>query len=501
MRSTRPRLAPSSLLRAGVVLLATLLPGWAAAVVCQFTPNMPTGKQPVGHALLWTDADADGRRHLVQWWYPAERVKDSMAASYVYSDYIKETLQTEPLSEERRNPEHKARMDAYIRSKKEDRGVPWVRFDHLMAATMLAARETTPIAGDWPVIWLDGDPSFADQLASHGFIVVSSPVPPETEPTQDDRVEAARIAIEATRTRFKVSLSRMGFVGFRDSGPLAARLSGLYPQSAGLALIGAWAPLPATPRRNGPWLDPNAILSPTLYLVAGATAPTALTEHPLKAPFSSVDRVYFADVDDVHLEFGQAEFCAPRFVVGRTVPPLTQVLTQREVRLRLAGFFAKAFGTAFEPAPLKLMPLHERQRQPLNMQDQKLAARIAPPPGAEAAVRLLARGGVDALLAKVPAEALPLLPPSWWKHIVMQTYATGDVRKVPALLKAWQKHQPGSATAAVLIAEAAARDGGDAVPLWKEARRLLKNDPRLSPGERRALQGTIDAARKAASTH
>lgn len=477
-------------------LFTAMLPTVAIAVVCPFTTYMPSGKYPVGHDAQWTQAAQPADRRLVQWWYPAEPLKDSYAANYVYSDYLREALQSHPTPVDELDPEQDARMGVFIKAKK-DRGVSEQRFDHLMAATMLAARESTLIAGDWPVLWLDGDPSFADQLASHGFIVVSSPPLAGTIPTQEQRVQTARTAIEATRTKFKTALLRIGMIGFGERAPLAARLAGLYPQSAGLALVGDWTVLDARrARKAGQWLDPAEIFGATLHIVAGATTPAKLERHPLDAPFSATTRFHISDIDDVHVEQGLPASCVRNYVDGRAVPSLTLILAQREIRLRLAEFFGKLFDLPIEPAPLALLPIDERRRLPLNTAQAELSARMSPPPNSAKVAALLASGDVDALLNAVPKASLAELPTSWWNNTIAQMYVASAAAEIPQLLSAWQQHQPGSVMAAVHIASAASEKGEDARKLWKQAHRLLKSDSKLAPAQREELSALIDKALK-----
>ncbi len=478
------------------LILALGMPLSSWAVVCPFSTYLPIGQYGVGHASQWSSGTAESGPGLVQWWYPADPVKDSVAASYVYSDYLFEAMQSRPLERDEPDPEQGERMKAFVKGMK-DRGLPWILFDHLMAATMLATRESTPLAKNWPVIWLDGDPSFGDELASHGFIVVSSPPLAASTPTQDKRVQMARQALEATRSKFQVSLRQLGFIGFRENAPLAARLSGMYPQSAGLALVGNWTALdPQRKRKETRWLDPSEITTPTLHIVAGETSPVKLQSHPLQSPFSATTRVYFSDIDDAHLEFGLPESCVTQYVVGRKVPPLVQVLAQRELRAKLASFFAVAFDVPIHLAPLRLLPFDEKRRVPLNMIEEQLPAIHTPPPRPAQIAELLQAGGVAALLQSLPVVIHPLLPASWWDNAIAQIHSTGKLEQVSVLLDAWQVSQPNSLAAAVHRAAHAQSSGADAAKLWKQARRLVKSDQRLSAARRAELAVAIDTALK-----
>jgi hypothetical protein len=490
--ATRKRPRPSWLL----ALLLFTVPITAWAVVCPFTNYMPAGPLPVGHSSTWIDGKFSAKPVLVQWWYPAAPVKDSTAANFVYSDYLGERMQTHAVEDANSDPELRARMAAFVK-KIKDRGVPWIRFDHMMAASMLAARESKVLPGDWPVLWLDGDPSFGDELASHGFVVVSSPPLFEQLQTQDARVDAARDAIEATRVRFQSSLRHLGFIGFREHAPLAARLSGMYPQSAGLALIGDWPALPTKPnRKDQRWLDPNELHGPTLQMIAGATAPKKLTAHPLQSPFSATTRVHFGDVDDAHLEFGLPESCVNKYTDGRQMNSLMLVLMQREVRLRLAMFFGDLFDVEIKPAALKLLPIDERRRQPLNLTEEQLPARLPAPPGPAQVGELIHRSGVEGLLNALPTESRALLPASWWENAMAQIHLAGKSEQVPSLIDAWKLSQPGSLAAAVHHAALIEESGADASKLWKQARKLIKSDRRLQPHRQAELAALVEAALK-----
>jgi hypothetical protein len=491
-RSACRRSGPSWLL--ALLLFTVPIATWA--VVCPFTNYMPAGPHPVGHSTTWVDGKLSARPVLVQWWYPAAPIKDSTAANFVYSDYLGERMQTHAVEDSNSDPELRARMAAFVK-KVKDRGVPWIRFDHLMAASMLATRESKVLPGDWPVLWLDGDPSFGDELASHGFVVVSSPPLFEQAQTQDARVDAARDAIEATRARFQSSLRHLGFIGFREHAPLAARLSGTYPQSAGLALIGDWPALPAKPsRKDQRWLDPDELHAPTLQMIAGATAPKKLTAHPLQSPFSVTTRLYFGDVDDAHLEFGLPESCVNKYTDGRQMNSLTLLLMQREVRLRLAMFFGDLFDVEIKPAPLKLLPIDERRREPLNLTEEQLPARLPAPPGPTRIGELIHQAGVEGLLNALPAESRAVLPASWWESAMAQVHLAGKSEQVPSLIDAWQLSQPGSLAAAVHHAALVEESGADASKLWKQARKLLKSERRLQPRRQAELAALVEAALK-----
>lgn len=478
------------------LLAALALPAIASAVVCPFVTNMPTGKQPVGHATQWVDGATPAESGLIQWWYPADPVKDSASASHVYTDYVSELLQSRAMPEGGFDPEVHQRVQLLNKAAKE-RGSPRIRFDHMMAAGMLAARESTRRAGNWPVIWLEGDPSFADQLASHGFIVVSSPAAYDATPSHQQRLQTAIRALEATREKFQNNLRQLAFVGIRDGVPLAAALSGRYPQSKGLALIGDWPALNVRGSRNETgWLDAAEIYAPTLQITAGAKPPAALSAHPLNAPFSATERLYITDVDDVHLEYGLPEACAPKYVEGRPVKPLVLIVSQYETRSRLAKFLTGVFAVPFEPAPMALMPMDQRRLEPLQMTEARLAARIPAPPEPGRIAELLQSGGVQALLKAVPTEALPLLAGSWWEAALAQIQFSGDPQQSASLVDAWLKHQPGSLAAAVHHAGLAQDRGEDAHKLWKQARKRVKSDPRVSPERRAELAAAIEAALK-----
>jgi hypothetical protein len=488
----RVKLGPVSLL----LLLGLVFPPIALAVVCPFTVNMPVGKYPVGHSAQWVEAVAPAQGRMLQWWYPADPVKDSAAASHVYGDYLGERMRTRRPPPEDFDPELHARQMAIAKAAKA-RNAPAVLYDHMMASGMLAARESTPRLEDWPVLWLDGDPSFGDQLASHGFIVVSSPPPYGTSPTQEARVEAARDAIELTRTKFQSKLRRIGFIGFGEGALLAARLNGLYPQASGLVLIGSWNALdPNYGRKETRWLNPSEIKGPTLQIVSGMHALEALQTHPLQAPFSATTRLHFGDVDDAHLEFGIPESCVPNYLEARRVSSLVLVVSQYELRLRLAQFFAEVFDVAIEPAPLKMLPLAERRRQPLQLREELVPAQHPAPPATQAIAALLSKGGVDELLRALPATSQALLPASWWDNAIAQLYVAGDPAQLPKLVNAWKNQQPGSLEAAVRFATLQEENGKDAKKLWKEARRLVKSDQRTAPERRAELARVIDAAIK-----
>lgn len=495
--SSNRRISATSAAPAARRLLLALL-AWALAapqlvlaVVCPFTVHMPVGKYPVGHDRLWMESADPNQSHLVQWWYPANPVIDAASASHSYGDYVEELLQSRAMPDGDFDPEVHARMQALDRAAK-DRGAPWIHYDHMMAAAMVAARESRAIAGDWPLIWLDGDPSFGDQLASHGFVVVSSPKGYGAAPTPEQRVQAARDAIQATRAKFQLTLRQIGFIGFNEAAPLAARLNGLYPQSIGLAIFGRWTTSDRKrPRKDGYWFDPAEIHGPTLYIVGGEAPLETLTAHPMGAPFSAVQRLHFSELDDAHLQFGMPEACAPKYLQGRAVPSLVLLLSQREIRLRLAQFFADAAEIEIEPRPLKLMPMDERRRQPLQLAEARLPASHAAPPGPVQIGELLTSGGVDALLKALPEDSRSLLPASWWERAIAQLYVVDDAVGKSKMIDAWQRSQPASLSAAVHHAFLIQEGGADAGKLWKQARRLVKSDLSLPPERRAELAAVI----------
>jgi hypothetical protein len=475
-----------------ILLLCTLTaPHIVLAVVCPFIDYMPVGKYPVGHDKLWMESADPNQRHMVQWWYPANPVIGAATASHSYGDYMEELLQSRAMPAGNFDPEVHARMQAVGRAAK-DRGAPWIRYNHMVAAAMVATRESRPIAGDWPLIWLDGDPSFGDQLASHGFVVVSSPKGYGSAPTPQQRVQAARDAIEASRTKFQLTLRHIGFMGFDEGAPLAARLNGLYPQSIGLAVLGRWTPPDRKrPRKEEYWFDPTEIRGPTLHILGGEAPLEALTVHPLGAPFSAVQRLHLSELDDAHIQFGMPEACAPKYLQGRAVPSLVLLLSQREIRLRLAHFFADAAKIEIEPRPLQLLPVDERRRQPVLMAEAQLPASHVAPPGPTRIGELLASGGIDALLKALPEDSRPLLPASWWESAIAQLYVTGDTAQKSKLIDAWQRSQPESLSAAVHHAFLIQEGGANAGKLWKQARRLVKSDLGLSPERRAELAAVI----------
>ncbi len=474
-----------------LLLCVLMAPQTVLAVVCPFTVHMPVGKYPVGHDKLWMESADPNQRHIVQWWYPANPVVDAATASHSYGDYVEELLQSRAMPAGDFDPEVHARKQALDRAAK-DRGSPWIRYDHMMAAAMAAARESRPIAGDWPLIWLDGDPSFGDQLASHGFVVVSSPKGYGSAPTPQQRVQAARDAIEASRTKFQLTLRHVGFIGFNEGAPLAARLNGLYPQSIGLAVLGRWtAPDRKRPRKGEYWFDPAEIRGPTLHILGGEAPLEALTAHPMGASFSAVQRLHLSELDDAHLQFGMPEACAPKYVEGRAVPSLVLLLSQREIRLRLAQFFADATKIEIEPRPLQLVPADERRRQPVLIAEAQLPASHMAPPGLVQIGELLASGGVDALLKALPEDSRSLLPASWWEAAIAQLYVVGDGAQKSKLIEAWQRSQPASLSAAVHHAFLTQENGADTGKLWKQARRLVKSDLSLSPERRAELAAVI----------
>jgi len=474
-----------------------LVPGAGQAVVCPFITYAPIGEHAVGHATQW-HAAADGLPvRQVQWWYPAERLANPVAGFHSYGDYQRELLQTRPLAPDEHDPDI-SQQQLFAATAAEKRGAPAVRYDHLIAATMLAQRNTPPASGDWPLIWVGGDPSFADQLASHGFVVVSTPVVRGTTMDLEQRVMAARLAIEATRERYGLRMSSIGFLGFDDQAVLAARLAGSYPQSTALALIGQWKALDTRdPRRDRKrWLDPAEIRVPTLYISAGTPEP-ALKQHPLQSPFSTTSRVHFAAIDNVHLQMGLQESCAPRMVADRVVKPLVLVQSQYLLRRKLAEFFAAQAGVDIKPAPLVFLPFDERRREPVEVHDTELAAPLRAPPAAAELARLLGEGGVNALLAAASEQTLQRAPVVWWEQALAQLQLNGTDQQRSALLDAWQRSQPGSLAAAVHRASLIMASGRPAAAEWQQARKLIRKNVDVAPRRQQELVEAIESALKA----
>lgn len=477
-------------IRLALLIWLGAMPTLATAVVCAFTNHAPRGEHMVGHATEWIAADEAGPTRQIQWWYPTVDQELPAEGRHSYGDYQQELLQTGPVPEGERDPAvlQRQREIAEIAIR---RGSPSVRYSHTRAAAMLAFRGVSAKAGNWPVIWLAGDPSFADLLASHGFIVVSTPAVYGTEPDLEQQIFAAQAGIDATRKRFGLQLKSITSVGFNAQALLAARVSGLFPQSSGLALIGEWKALDARdPRRDAShWFDPSELRVPTLYISAGDNY-TPLKAHPLGSPFSSTNRMHFGGMDGVHLEFGMPESCAPNWIVGRRVKPLTLVQAQYALRLELAQFVAARAGVEIKPAPLELLPIDVQRKEPLEIHRESLPAQLQPPPALERVARLLSEGGVNALVGAMPESTRQRAPTVWWELALLQLYVSEDPEQPRALIDAWQKAQPNSLAAAVLRASA----NPESKDLWKRARSLARKDLSLAPARRRELMTAIEAA-------
>ncbi len=476
------------------IVFLGLLPSWASAVVCSFSTHVPKGEHMVGHATEWIAGDASGPTRLIQWWFPIADQEPSDAGYHSYGDYLRELLQTGPIPPGERDQAVLQRQRE-ISEQAIRRGSPSVRHSHTRAAGMLALREVPAKAGNWPVIWLGGDPSFGDMLASHGFVVVSTPAVYGTEPDFEQRVFAARAGIELTRERFGLQIRSISSVGFNEQAILAARVSGMVPQSSGLALIGDWKPLNARdPRRDeSRWFDPSEVRVPTLLITAGDDyAP--LKSHPLGSPFSTTTRMHFGGMDAVHLEFGMPESCAPNWIDGRRVKPLALVQSQHAMRLKLSEFVAANAGVTTKPAPLKFLPIDERRKEPLEIHHQTLPALVQAPPSLEQVGRLVSEGGVDRLLAALPDATRKQAPTVWWELAMLQLQVSGDPAQGRRLLDAWQAVQPDSLVAAVLRAGASDAEAGDSKEQWKRARGLVRKDLSVSPPRRRELGAAIEAA-------
>lgn len=480
--------------RTAMALLATsclLAASVAMAVVCPMTNHMPSGSIPVGHDKTWIKFGDSGEDQLVQWWYPADPKPNDDNGGHIYSELLQETLQANPSEAE---PHHPAVRDRYtnLRQAAFNRGVPLVRFNHMLAARMLAARVSKPRTGDWPVIWLDGDAAFADELASHGMLVVSTPKPFGSPFNLEQRVQAARAGIEETRKRFQVSLQRMGLIGMLDGGPVAARLNGYYPQVAGLVVAGDWPSASAHARkRDGYWLDASEIVAPTLHIFASDVPPNTPPVHPFNAPFASIERWHTSDVDINQLVFGIQEYCAPKYQSTRVVDPLQILVTQREMRIKLDTFFTDAFGIEFKTPEIVLTEFDKRRLKPRNISIEKTPASRPAPPNNKAIAEALAKGGVGPLLAGIDAETRALLPVSWWLRVLAQIEFDNIGAQTPVLLKAWQDAQPESGTAALQWATRSDTNSSQR-KTWKHVRKLLKADTRISDDQRQQMLAVVE---------
>ena len=490
----RQRHARSFAVRCIALMMLCGVPALATAIVCPFTNYMPNGEHPVGHATQWHAATEDQPTRHVQWWYPAGAQTTQYAGNHTYGDYQRELQQSGPVRGGR-DPVLTQRMRV-LADDAQNRGTQSIKFSHMLAANMLALRDALPLPGEWPLIWLAGDAAFADQLASQGFIVVSTPVVYGTEPTIEQRVRAAQLAIDETRSRYNLRQRKIGFVGFDEQAVLAARLSGTQSQTSALALIGDWAALDADNARRGEarWFDPAEITSPTLYIHTGDTY-AALKKHPLGSPFSATTQMYIGGLRNAHLQFGIQESCAPRLVDDTPISPLMLTLTQHALRLKLAQFFAEHTGVAIKPAPLKLLPFDERRRPAIDVRETEIAASLPAPPSPEEIAARLAKGGVAALLAPMSAATRQAAPTSWWELVIAQLHITDAADQTAALLDAWQSSQPNSLAAAV---HRAAMNTGEAAKAdWKKARALVRKDQRIAPLRRQQLIEAIEAGLKA----
>lgn len=459
----------------------------AAAVVCPFTNFMPNGPHAVGHAEAWIDA-ANGAPPLhVQWWFPAkappaESLRHFHLGDALLSSFTDPTLPAEAIEAAAR------RSLAEFSLLAKNRGAPAVRFDHVRAAAMLAIHDAEPLPGPWPLVWVGGDVSFADQLAAHGMVTVSSPRIFGRTADFERELAAATTALQLSAERYDIDPKRIGALGLNEQAALAARLAGSVPELHALALVGAWTLL----ADNKVWFDPAEIQQPTLYIHADAPVMNA-GAHPLAAPFAAVDDMRIGDIENVQLEFGLHNHCAAQYAaMSRPVSGMLLLQTQYALRSRLAQFFSAQFDLVFAPAKMRVPPILERQQQRIEIEESQLAARLSAPPQAAAITALLDRGGVSALLDALPVADRELYPSRWWLFAYELADARGPEVSV-AVLHALDAVQPESGLAATLFAERAAASGSSkAARLRKRALGKVDQDPRLSPPLQAELRARLN---------
>lgn len=464
---------------AGLGLLALLLlctPPPTAAVVCPFSDFMPNGPQPVGFAEAWIERAPGAAPIHLQWWFPAQPVDADQVAHLAVRDYelsrLRDYRSPEPLATAIARRELQVQADAA-----RARGASAVRYLHVGAAAMLAIRDATPRPGPWPLVWVGGDSSFADQLASHGMVTVASPRAFGAEANIESELADALLAMQESEKRYPIDRRRMGVLGLNGQVPLAARLAGALPEVDALAVLGAWP----SPRQGGYWFDPGEIHQPTLVL-RGAGADRTPTAHPLGSPLAGSEWMILNDIEDAMLEFGMHNHCAPKYTpMARPLHSMVLLQTQYALRHRLAEFFTARFGLDFEPATMRLTPLAESRKQTNDIVQQTLPALSPAPPSRAEIVQSLRHDGGAALLAGLTGQRLALLPARWW-HSALQLAESEHAAAVDGLLLALESVQRNSGLAATWrAAQAAAAKAGNAHRLRKRALARVDRDPRLSP--------------------
>ena len=463
-----------------ILALVTVRP--AVAVVCAFTDFMPNGPHAVGFAEAVIEREPGAAPLHLQWWFPAQASADGEPLHLVFDDYqlsrMRDYRVPEPLASAAARRELKVLADAA-----QSRGASAVRYLHVGAAAMLAIRDAQVQPGTWPLVWVGGDASFADQLASHGMVAVASPRPVGAERDLEGELVSALRAITESRARYSIDPQRIGVLGLNAEVPLAARLAGAEEGVRALAVLGHWP----SPKQGGYWFDPAEIDQPTLFLSGSEAAPLAAA-HPLASPYAPSEWLHFAEVEDAMLEFGLPNFCTPNYTpMARPLHSMLLLQSQYNLRHRLAEFFTTHFGLAFKPAPMRLTPLAESRKQELKHIERQVPAANLKPPRPADWVGGSEAGGLSTWLAELPKSERARLPARWWQR-ALELSDSNQGAATEELLRALEQTQPKSGLAAAWRAKQADLPKAEAQKRRRRALERIANDRRLPPPLRDALR-------------
>lgn len=197
-------------------------------------------------------------------WYPAQA---GGGPSLHYRDYVIEGARILPASKKLTDGETLAGYVAFL----EKNGIPRAGIDAWLASPMLSVRDAAPREGAFPVVLLaqgmggvlQDQACFAEYLASHGYIVVTTPspvrlgLPMETEADVPvmarNQARDLAMALERMRGWPALHLERVGIAGYSFGGRSALVLAGMQPDAGAVVSLDGGI---ASPDAKG-WLTPG----------------------------------------------------------------------------------------------------------------------------------------------------------------------------------------------------------------------------------------------------